>query len=172
MKKLLIILLLISSINQLSAQDIRYFINHQETIPNSLDFLDPEQIDSIKLFTPENIKPYLKTNLKQTDKAIVVFMKKGAAVLTLTQLLKEFSINQNAINFSILATSTATYIEEYPITKQILVSKEVIDGLSVIRNPIDDGRFLVIARKATHGESPMQQQIKSITARIHESLPK
>ncbi|RZK54894.1 MAG: hypothetical protein EOO87_09225 [Pedobacter sp.] len=172
MKKLFILSLLIFFINKLSAQEIRYFVNHQETIPNSLDFLDPKQIDSIKLFTTENAKFYLKTNLKPTDKAVIVFMKKDASVLTLTQLLKEFSISQNAINFSILATSTANYTDDYPITKQLLVSKEVIDGLSVVRNSINDGYFLVIARKFAHENSPMQEKIKSITSKMHESLPK
>jgi hypothetical protein len=128
MKIILILMLVWLVPHYLKAQSgNKYFINGQETIPQSLNFLDPGDIDSIKLVTGD------KTKAPLSDTVVLVTMKAGAITIRYDSLLEYFSIN-NAARKLPLRTTVHYYTNGIPNADLMLFSLNMVTEIDVNRN--------------------------------------
>lgn len=115
----------------------KYFINEKEVIPQSLDFLDISDIDTIHIYDGKDAVPYLGATATAHDSAVVVTMKKGAKILSLPQLLDSFDIEKDAISLKVI-TTLHSYKNGLPDPSLFFASKDMVLGISVESSDIQD----------------------------------
>lgn len=115
----------------------KYFINEKEVIPQSLDFLDISDIDTIHIYERKDAVPYLGATATAHDSAVVVTMKKGAEILSLPQLLDSFDIEKDAISLKVI-TTLHSYKNGLSDPSLFFASKDMVLGISVESSDIQD----------------------------------
>ena len=127
----------------------KYFINEKEVIPQSLDFLDISDIDTIHIYEGKDAVPYLGVTTTAHDSAVVVTMKKGAEILSLPQLLDSFDIEKDAIRLKVVTTYHC-YKNGLPTPNLFFVSQKTVSSIGINSYDIGDvphhGKFLTIDR--------------------------
>ena|ERR1700761_4617476 len=140
----------------------KYFINGQETIPQSLSFLDPGDIDSIRLVTDNNAKTTL------SDTTVLVTMKAGAKIIRYDSLLKYFSINNEARKLP-LRTTVHYYTNGIPNADMMLFSLNMVNEIDVTRNNRTNELSVFIRQRYLYWDrsSSIENSIQSLTKKFN-----
>lgn len=123
--------------------------HEKEVIPQSLDFLDIPDIDTIHIYEGKDAIPYLGATATAHDSAVVVTMKKGAEILSLPQLLDSFDIEKDAIRLKVVTTYHC-YKNGLPTPNLFFVSQKTVSSIGINSYDIGDvphhEKFLTIDR--------------------------
>ncbi|RZL34848.1 MAG: hypothetical protein EOP00_30865 [Pedobacter sp.] len=123
-----------------------FSINGKKADPISFLAIDPESIQKLNILKPEKAKAYGKYASKYG--AVLIELKKGVKLISLSELLKIYSIEATAIDLP-LVFSYGFSTDRLPVTspKSFYVANSAIQSVGIKAANLKEKRCLFIVRK-------------------------
>jgi len=130
MKKLLTLVVFLGACVHLMAQETTaYFLNGREMAPASIYFLNPTDIDSVKVYVSQ----------LSGDSTIIAYTGKEHKILTYDEMLEHFFIEQSAISLPV----NTTYYSGVEDPENLVFSIDMISSVQITTDNLEEkGVFL------------------------------